>query len=365
MRLNFMVTSVCLASLSLSAIACSSTPALAESACVAVYRNAVADVSESQTLATERSYLFNLYCSASGETREWTSSAALSFPIKGIPVGIKGDGNFSSNDLKEFCKLGKEQNYAFGAEYNFDRVVALDALSNFNQCIELENKTGLTITHESAPPRSVIFTGKFADGHSQGTLDTVEYDQDRVECTSASFSEDQTSRKIHGSVQIPIGTHNFTITCVRKAKDDGEDTYYPMAPVQIGTSFGPYTVLMPPDKLFGFQTASQAKVAHAEVVEKLHAANSDIGAKAQRIQQLRNRWGNRAMRIVYTGDNPAAFNAHSKNPCGTDVDNDHFMNGVCQRQRGGLVLDGWKHVATVTGGVCSHTFHVVHCIGDY
>lgn len=332
----------------------------AQSACAVVYKNAVANVSTSTRETTEISYVFNLYCETSGETKEWVSSASASFPIKGIPISASGDGDFTQNELKEFCEIGSEQNYAFGAEFGYNRDIAVDALQSFNQCVALERKVGLTLTHEAAPPKSIVINGQFAGVTTVGTLDAVVYDKNLVACTSANFNDDGQPQTLNGAMALPIGAKQFSITCERNPESLEDGQYYPYATVQVSTSFGVYTVVMPSDKLHGFKTAAAAEAANAEMTSRFLKAESERLGHENRVNELHGVVRSHRILSVYYGDGGWQGNRDVYQPCGGgSVASDEFMENVCVRN--GLKYSGWKFIGDHGGGVCGHSWYAVMC----
>jgi transglutaminase-like putative cysteine protease len=90
--------------------------------------------------------------------------------------------------MEEFCKTGVAQNYFEMTNNQYYNTVVVPALSNFNECLRLENE-GLRVTHQEQAPRSVLIYGEITKSTLNATLDIVEYDKDRVTCASPNFSD--------------------------------------------------------------------------------------------------------------------------------------------------------------------------------
>lgn len=343
--------------------AATASSAIAQSSCASVYENAVANVSTSNKISTERSYVFNLYCRTSGETKEWVSSASVSFPLKGIPISASGDGDFTQGELEEFCEIGAEQNYSFGAEFGFNRDIAVDALTSFNQCVSLEREKGLVLSHQTAPPRSATISGQFKELGNVGTLDGVLYDDALVTCSSANFSEDGTSEKLHGLMARPIGTFQFSIGCERIPESLEEGQYYPRATVQVATSFGAYTVVMPTDTLFGFQTASAAEAANAEMAARVAAVQARFLEMRQSQQLYRNRYENtEVFRVVRGEQRPGTADFwETCTQLGGAEFTEAWMRNQCASKD--LTFHSWKRMGSQGGGFCGYSFSALVCSG--
>lgn len=339
------------------------SPAVSQSTCASVYENAVANVSTSSRETTEKSYVFNLYCESTGSTKDWVSSASVSFPIKGIPISASGDGDFSQEELREFCKIGSESNYAFGAEFGYNRDIAVKALTSFNQCVKIEQNSGLTLTYQAAPPESIVISARFSGIGIWGTLDAVVYDKDLVTCESANFTENGEKQVLHGAMAIDIGDAQFSISCVRKPESLEDGRYYPYASVQVSTSFGPFTVVMPADKLFGYKTASAAESTIAELTTRLAGVEESNRSATQRADALQNAIRSHRLLSVYQGDGGWQGSSDVREPCpqqgGEYVNRDSYMENVCVRN--GLKYSGWKFTGDHGGGICGHSWYAVIC----
>jgi len=165
---------------------------------------------------------------------------------------------------------------AWEQESRFASTVVVDALVNFNQCRALE-VAGLEISHQVADPALLSVFGKFKDRTTQVSLDT--FTSENLACNSASFSGKRD--RIDGSKRIQLA-NNFTIACTRSSKREGDSVVYPRAYLQLGTSVGTYTVVLPNDKVDGFDVASQSiakfKAQEEEQAERSKAAKAQIDA---------------------------------------------------------------------------------------
>jgi hypothetical protein len=204
-----------------------------------------------------------------------TGSIGLEATVKAIPFKFSESNNDNQSRLQEFCRVGMANNYFQSSRYDYNNNVVVAALSNFNECLRLENQ-GLRITHEEQPPRSVIIFGDKTKG-IDFNLDVIEYDPLLISCFSPSFSDDGTSVKVGPGDPARIVKRNFSISCTRNAVVEGGKSYYPPAKIGLSTALGPYTVTLQEDTLNGFFLASQAKAAFDQAVaDRLNAEREKL-----------------------------------------------------------------------------------------
>src|SRR5262249_43975217 len=158
-------------------------------------------------------------------------------------------------------------NYFQYNQFTYNNSVVVDALLNFNQCLEIENK-GLRLNYQEQAPRSVLIFGELTNTVVRPKLDVVEYDTQKLSCTSPDFNKERRSQKVGPGDPSRDIISNFTITCVRTPAIEQKATYFPPVKVAISTSLGPYTVALPEDTLNGFFLASEAKAQYDKVVQE-------------------------------------------------------------------------------------------------
>ena len=278
-----------------------STSAYAQNlGCGDVYKNAVRNISIETKDRTSKSFYFNLYCEKSGSTKDFTASASVGFPIEGIPLEISGDGHWSETELKDFCKQGVEQRFYQSNDLSFGSFVVSDALASFNECLALEKKD-LIVTHSESAPTGVTIFGRFQTTQLNLAILGMLYDETVVECSSTSLSDDGKEIKIDRSQSFSNIKQNFSISCKRKPKIEGDRTYYPPASLTLATTQGPYTVRLRSDTNLGFNLASEAKAAYDSAVTErnnaIAAMNNALAQLAEANRKLNNpsvtwhKWG--------------------------------------------------------------------------
>lgn len=332
--------------------------------CGDVYSNAIANVEVSVSEKTERSYYFNLYCEKSGEMRSFASSGSFSFPIEGLPISVSDNKEFDQTALKEFCKVGAEKKFFDNSDFAYGRYVSEGALRSYNDCRALElNK--VFVTHRTTPPEGFTVFVEFRGVTSAGTLDVVGYDLDKINCTSAAFTESGQSEQLHGSMNRTIGKKNFSIDCARKGEATSNGVYYPGAEFRLSTSWGPYVVSVPPDTRMGFDLVSQAEAAHGEVVNQLAAARASSAENKRLANAYLGRINGLQLLTVYQGDGGWKGTVDVREPCpqqgGQYVTNDTYMKNICVTR--GLRYKTWKRNGDVAGGICGHSWFAAVCLG--
>lgn len=337
-----------------------SAPALAqETSCESVYQNAVRNITVDTIDRSSRSFYFNLYCERDGSTRSIAAGTNFSFPIEGIPFEAGGDASWDEAELKEFCRIGSDSNYYEASDFSYGSFVVTDALTSYNQCLFLQ-KENLLVTHQEAPAASFIVFGEFTSPILDATIDTVQYDPDKLTCTSTSFSDDGSEELIDGSRRYDPNRQPFSIACVRKAFQSGDKDYYPRTWFQMATSVGPYTVILPGDSHLGFNLASQAEAAYNAAIESRNAAREEarraVAAAARRIETLEP--------VVLTGYAGDSWMHHTKDISVACYD--HEAKPLEDRMREkcptGYRATTYTKAGSVDGGRCGQTWATLVCL---
>ncbi len=295
-----------------------------------------------------------------GSVKSSSASGNLTLPFDASPINLSVAGNSGHQKIQEFCKAGASSNFSSSNILTRASTVVVDALRSFNDCVALKGK-GLNITHSEQFPESVIFYGEFVNRTSTVTLDIVDYDADKVTCTSSNFSWLGTREKVSGDQKkIPS---NFNITCRRIPINLPGSFKYPRATVAISTSLGPYNVVLQEDDLQGFALASEAKKETdrlSKIVEDLQMETGNLKAAAARADSYSV--------ILYHGNNLGfngqIFSRSAKlfKTVGCPKNDAQFQPGVknaCipgyEAQYVGLLWD-------YSGGTCGNTFHELKCV---
>lgn len=326
--------------------------------CAAVYSNATRNITSIQKQQTELSYYFSRHCQKSGEVNNSSFSLGIEAVVKQIPFTFSANSNDSKSKMEEFCKIGSQQNYFSVTSSDFRDEVVSASLNSFNQCIALENR-GIRLTHQEQAPQSVLVYGELTQNFINASLDAVAYDPNALTCKSTGFSNDGSAISIDGSKSLKI-TKNFTITCTRKAKIDGQKAFYPRAVVGLSTSLGPYTVELIEDQLFGFTLASQAKANYDKAVaQRDYNLNEALGAKAA-AAQLQNRLNNvsaESFTVSYGEyDRPSTQYFGPRLYCGTDIQ--AHANATCGPNRVAFL----KLLGSYGGNKCGYGHYTFSCV---
>jgi hypothetical protein len=341
-----------------------------ERSCASVYLHSVANVQIEARENTERSFVFNLYCEQNGEMRSAAGGGSFSFPIKGIPISLSAEGSFSESQMREFCRVGHEQNFFQSAEFGYNRFVSEAALRSFNDCISIEQRQ-VRITHEVTPPDGLTIFVELSDARQTGYLNSLDYNPEQMTCTTAAFSETGEAETLNGSMRREIrGGMTFHISCRRIPQIWGGAAHYPQANFLIGTSWGSYAVPLPGDTHYGFELASHARAMHAEVVERLSEAQRERDTAARRAADAEaraaadRRLANLSVFRVVQGDNRTV--AHDfYEPCAihggaNNVNTREYMTPLCRSRE--MTYQSHRLANVHAGRGCNHSIYALICV---
>ncbi|MBR0713667.1 hypothetical protein [Bradyrhizobium liaoningense] len=304
-------------------------------------------LSRIQPSAVAPSANFNQHCHRDGSVDDSSFTLGLEATVKKIPYKFNVGSTSNRAKMEEFCKTGLAQNFFEATSNQFYNTVVVPALTNFNECLRLENE-GLRITHQEQAPRSVLIFGEITKSTLNATLDVVEYDKDRVSCATPNFS-DQSEAIGPGDPTREI-KRNFTITCVRTPiEEDGKKTY-PPTKIGISTSVGPYTVSLIEDQLNGFFLASEAKAKFDDAIRQLGQARINADLLLERIKKA-----NVTMQRFYNGD-PGGDSAVT-GPRRNCEDPNAYAKAVCGNKRVFL-----SRIAASGGGRCGYDHWNLACL---
>lgn len=328
-----------------------------EDACVSVYRNSTRNFESSQRDRAEKTYLFNLYCEKSGESKDFTSSASFSFPIEGIPIEASGDGNWSESELKEFCKIGVDQRYYESSDTSFGSYVVGGALDSFNQCLEFSRKE-IIVTHKENPPDGVTIDFNFRDTGKIIDVHGVNADDGKIDCTAVGVGAFGRSKKVGLGVGFSGQRKDFSIQCKRIAQEQDGKTYYPPVSLVVSTSEGNYPVTMRAETLNGYFLASEAKkVLDAAITAKNQAQNSASSAEQAR-KRAEKALNSIELRTVYIGDQyEASWIGEVRSDCTNQPQT--IIDSACTSI--GKRRISYKRAGIHEGGRCGHTWFAVVC----
>lgn len=328
------------------------------SECAAVYSNATRNITSIQRQQTELSYYFSRHCQKNGEVNQSSLNVGLEAVVKQIPFNFTVSSADSKTKLEEFCKTGSQQNYFSSSSSDFRDEVVVASLNSFNQCIALENR-GLRLTHQEQAPQSVLIYGELTNNFTAASLDAIAYDAKAVTCKSTGFSSDGTAITLDGSKTLKI-TKNFTVACTRKAKVDGQKSFFPRAVVGLSTSLGPYTVELIEDQLFGFMLASQAKTNYDKATATRDAMQAEAIAAKAVAAQLQNRLNNVSVELFTVSygeyDRPSTQYFQPRLYCATDIQ--AHANATCGANRQAVL----KPLGSYDGNKCGYGHYLYACV---
>lgn len=254
-----------------------------QSACTAVYENAVRSVSRDVRSLSERASFFRLHCERDGSARSSSVGAGLNVP------GY-ADGSYSnaqrSQHLREFCRRGASDRLFEASSSIETDMVSEAALQSFNQCRVLE-RNNLVISYSETHPTGVTIDGRFTVGGLSVELDSFAAEPaESITCTSTSFSPDGTAEVIDGSRRYRIGNEGFSISCARTPIREGGSTYYQRAVVRLSTTIAPFSITLAGDSVLGYDLASHAEHVAGELRANLGEARAAL-ARSERAAQRR------------------------------------------------------------------------------
>ncbi|GJE14796.1 hypothetical protein [Methylobacterium longum] len=261
----------------------------ATKACTDVYKNSTRNFSELEQNKVELARSYSSFCKRDGSVNTSASGIGLEAVVKAIPFKFSATSSNSSQKLEEFCKVGQSQFDSWNSSNFASSSVATDALSNFNNCMQIAN-SGLQLTFSINQPSNLVVSGYANAGYS-GHITSIAYDDQNMECTSADFNSEHKSEKLYGAAHIKI-SDPFAITCTKKSSlaADGSTRYYPRTTLTLTASaVSPLAIVFPSDTLNGFELSSQAGLAVAQASSEVAAAKSALSAQTQISDSLQKR----------------------------------------------------------------------------
>ncbi|MFG6433586.1 hypothetical protein [Roseateles sp. LYH14W] len=242
--------------------------------CASVYAHAVTNVDIATRKFAEHERFFAEHCESNGSLRKHSDKTDFSIAYAGIQFGYAGSSADAEKKMQQFCKSRQEERDLNDDVSIYKKAVAVDALKSFNQCRALESG-GITIT-PLQEAEAVIITATF-DPFKMGSnvsLSSVSYDADAAKCTTNAGGSTNDLQ----ALPLPVSADKpFQVTCARKkeASKDGTMRLKRFALLMTIRDL-PYSLVMPPDELLGFDLASQNKAEIAKLTQSLNAANATI-----------------------------------------------------------------------------------------
>jgi hypothetical protein len=216
------------------------------------------------------------------------NSIGLDAIVESIPFSFSANSTTSQQKLTEFCKVGASQFDSWNSGGIATSTVVTDALSNFNNCVQLAN-SGLQLTVSMNQPDTLVVSGVASAAYS-GEISSVAYDDQLMSCNSADFNLRHDPKTLHGPVHLKTSPP-FSITCTKKPQRslDQKSSYYPRTTLTIAAgAVNPLAIVFPSDTLYGYELASQARLAVSTATQKMNDAESSATTQKQRADTLQD-----------------------------------------------------------------------------
>jgi len=257
-------------------------------ACVEIYKNSTRDYSQTQQENVELARSFSSFCKKDGSVNTSATGVGLDAVVKAIPFKFSASNTSSQQKMEEFCKVGSSQYDSWSMGSTATSEVNTQALTNFNNCVQLAN-SGLQFRVSINQPNSLVING-FANAGYTGYISSVAYDSSTMTCSSADFNNAHRSVTLNGPVHL--STQNpFTITCTKQSQSQPDgSSFYQRSTLTIGASaVSPLAIVFPSDTLNGYELASQARAAVARAATEVTEAQASTATQKQIADSLQNR----------------------------------------------------------------------------
>jgi hypothetical protein len=333
-------------------------PAIA-SECSAVYSNATGSITLQQKQKTELSYYFNKHCKKTGEVNASSFGLDLGATVEAIPFTFSGTSTTNQQKMEEFCNTGVQQNFGLASSVDFRDEVVVASLNSFNQCVALESR-GLRISHQEQAPQSVLIYGELTNNFTTASLDAIAYDSKVMKCRSTGFSGSGDAIALDGTKSLKI-SKNFTIDCRRTPQIQGANKFFPKTNIGLSTSLGPYSIELMEDQLFGFASASQAKVNYDKVAKERDTAVSQKTASDALANNLQQRINNSTVSIsmLSIGEYSPPQTAYFQPRMYCYTDPNARAKEVCGERRAQL-----HNIGGHDGNKCGYAYYVITCLAQ-
>lgn len=318
--------------------------------CGEVYAAATHNVRTNERESSELLYYYNKLCLKSGEVNKSVSGASLDAILEKVPFKFAFSSTTSTEKALEFCRVGNTLSTQWEKESSFVSTVVAEALSGFNECKAIEMQ-GILITHQLQPPQSLIITGS---PHKISKLEVGSVTLNNMTCDSTSFSKDGSRQPFDGSHELKIPENGFSIACTRTNNVAEGKAVYPRASMGMGTSIGPYTIILQDEELNGYDLASTNRNAYETL---MNAKDEQAKELAARISTLQARLDNVMVTpfVFYTADGSIWNNIPYG---GAHNTHDAYANKVCSKLGATPVLvlvsdlNGGSHGMKSFAGAC-------------
>ncbi len=330
-----------------------------QSACQLVYAAATRNISVSSQKAMANESYFDLYCEKSGAVRSAMLDTGISFPIKGIPINVSASGSWDQQEMKNFCKIGAENKFYRKDTYEFGSTVVTEALSSFNDCVALNNKS-LIVTHKENRPSGVTINARRTNTSDRISVNGFNFSEDHVYCTTRSFSADGIEEPVINDKSF-IVEGNFAITCKRLPIKINGENHYPRTSMTLSTTDGSYNVVLEADSNVGFNLASQAAKNYTDSL----AAQTAALSRAKKAVAFANRVQPTSHHMVHFGPGNQFVHLISHYfacPVWTEAERLKLVNAkaieICGSDRASEIAKSWE----LNDSVCGNHLYKFVCM---
>jgi hypothetical protein len=266
--------------------------------CESVYQNATRNYVFSQNNWSYLNSVYDNQCTTTGDRQSTTWNSSMNILADALPVSMTGNASTSEDKMTNFCHyyhgVTSEQKQNI---LETDSVV-VEALSNFNTCVQIESQAHVTITHKFANPDSIVFNFAF-NGGGTTFLDVEGVSTGgNIVCTSSGGTDgapstlDQTS---HFSAK-----DNFTILCKRTPIPGANGgAQYAATSIAIATNIDSYTISIPSDSIYSNDLASDATTKINDLTANLNAATANSANLTQQLQTLSSSINNQKVALTH------------------------------------------------------------------
>lgn len=329
---------------------CATARVLSGQECERAYANSFVAVEQRMSLTQLTRDLQSGACSARNRAINGRFDSGTKALIDGVPFVSNFVAAVGATDNKSLCESLRKSSTDFvvSDEATYSPIAAAQA--NFNQCIEIERKVGVAVTHVQKPSE-LVFTLTPRSTESVVYLQSVTPSSlSGFEC-SVSPSGLLSNGVVSGAVNIQV-KRATTVQCLRNGSvTQLGDVGFTKTTVVLGLNAGNYSVDIPADTLLGLESRVQASTRIANLTTDL--ARVEAARKALEDERVR-------VHHFSVGD-PFATNRFS---C-ADWTSGRFSEIVIQRlcpktpyRRAVVDVNSNR-----SGGPCGVTYGAVACLG--
>lgn len=264
-------------------IALHSSTAWSEDSCDSVFTENIRNLRFEETSIAELNTIYDNYCSASGETNSKYLNTDLEAVVKKIPVKFSLNKGSASERMESFCKLYNEVRYKDEYRTVSTSEVLISALQQYNVCRKIAKESGVRVTRSSGTTAFTIFF-EFLEQNRVLKLEHVATSPN-LKCSTTSI--DGKKQMLDSSTAHEFRS-NFEILCQRDQMilSDGT-TEYQAGSVEIGTTFGPYSIPIFADALYNNQLASEATKTIADLTAQTQSDAATLAKLQTENEQLK------------------------------------------------------------------------------